>query len=52
MADTTHHLLSDQVGVDNVAKIADFGISKMVQGSAHRLHEQVIEYFSFFPPWT
>lgn len=31
-----------QVGADNVAKIADFGISKFVQGSDQRLQEQVI----------
>lgn len=31
-----------QVGSDNVAKIADFGISKFVQGSHQRLQEQVL----------
>lgn len=30
-----------QVGADNVVKIADFGISKFVQGAEQRLHEQV-----------
>lgn len=33
-----------QVGSDNVAKIADFGISKFVQGSNQRLQEQVKYY--------
>lgn len=35
-----------QVGSDNVAKIADFGISKFVQGSSQRLQEQVSAYAS------
>lgn len=34
-------IFTGKVGADNVAKIADFGISKFVKGSEQRLQEQV-----------
>lgn len=36
-----NYLVAGKVGADNVAKIADFGISKFVKGSEQRLQEQV-----------